>query len=128
MRKTSEASVILRKHAGTLARALGVPLTFVWKDLNWGALVTNVDAALSPDGVCPSCGHPYAGDTDLTFVSTCDAPDRLMARYHAKHIVLMCQACRLAKGSHTFAEWLDVCEQARLRRQASDVPEPPYLM
>jgi len=79
------ASAIIRQRAADHARRAGVALDFFWVNMGYRALVPYYRAALSPDGLCLSCGHPYDNERDIQIEHR--APPRHpqdWARLHAR--------------------------------------------
>lgn len=109
---------LLRNRASAYASRLGVSTEFIWTQMNWRALVPELRAFMSPEGLCLSCGHAFVNERDIQIEHR--EPPRSSndwARQHARNISLTCQACNGTKGNKPYALWLDEQEQARLANE-----------
>lgn len=109
---------IIRKRAADHARRAGAPFEFFWINMNYRALVPYYRAALSSEGLCLSCGHPYDDEKDVQIEHR--APPRHKqdwARLHARNLGFACANCNGTKTSKEYERWLDEQEDCRLSNE-----------
>jgi 5-methylcytosine-specific restriction endonuclease McrA len=110
---------IIRKRCADHAHRADMPVEFFWVNMNYRALVPYYRAALSSEGLCLSCGHPYDDEKDIQIEHR--APPRHRrdyARLHARNLALACANCNGTKTSKEYEAWLDDCEETRLTNEA----------
>lgn len=109
---------LIENRARAWAARLSVPVDFLWRQMNWRALVPQMRAMLSADGGCLSCGHPFVNERDIQ-IDHREPPRHPQdwARQHARNLALTCQSCNATKSARTYAEWLDDQEGARLANE-----------
>lgn len=120
---------IMDGRAGSHARILGVPKSFLWVNMNWSSLVPEMRALMTDEGRCRSCGHPFIGERDIHIEhrEPPRAPDD-WARQHARNLGIFCQSCNGTKGHKPYAVWLDEQEEARISNEHHrDPPSDPQL-
>jgi hypothetical protein len=106
---------IVRQRAAAAATKAGVPFQFMWVQMNYRGLVPYMRAAMSPEGVCLCCGHPFQNERDIQ-IEHIEPPrgEQDWDRLHARNLRLGCGSCNRTKGKKPFATWLDEQEGARL--------------
>lgn len=106
---------IIRARAADHAGRAGVSAEFFWTNMNYRALVPYYRAAVSPEGLCLSCGHPYDNERDIQIEHRSPPRHRRdWARLHARNLSLACGNCNGTKTSKEYEAWLDEQEDARL--------------
>jgi hypothetical protein len=106
---------IVEQRARSAAAKAGVSFEFAWTELNYRALVADMRAKLSPEGLCNGCGHKFLNERDIQ-IEHIEPPrsDQDWARLHARNLRLVCGSCNRTKGKKPFLDWLEDQEGARL--------------
>lgn len=118
---------IIRGRANERAKKSGVPLDFIWVNMNYRSLVAKYAGLLlalaQGDAYCQSCGHHFDNERDIQIEHR--APPRHpqdWARLHARNLDFLCTACNGTKTDKVYEAWLDEQEECRL---ANESYEPP---
>jgi len=121
---------IIRQRAAVAATKAGVSREFMWVQMNYRGLVPYMRAAMSSEGLCLCCGHPFQNERDIQ-IEHIEPPrgPRDWDRLHARNLRLGCGSCNRTKGKKPFADWLDEQEGARLSNlaDARDTTSPTQL-
>lgn len=106
---------IIENRARTAARNAGESFEFFWVQMNYRALVPELRALMTTEGLCQCCGHQFLNERDIQ-IEHCEPPRAYndWARLHARNLRLACGSCNRTKGQKPFSEWLDEQEGARL--------------
>lgn len=106
---------IVKQRAAAAASNAGVSRELFWTQMNYRALVPELRALITPEGLCKGCGHEFLNERDIQIEHI--EPPRFSldwARMHARNLRLCCGSCNRTKGKKPFAQWLDEQEGARL--------------
>jgi len=117
---------IIEQRARSAASKAGESFEFFWTQMNYRSLVSEMRAAMSDEGTCPSCGHKFLNERDIQIEH--GDPSRFQkdwARLHRRNLRLVCASCNRTKGTKSHADWLDEQEGARLSNlNGSNADEP----
>jgi hypothetical protein len=120
---------IIEQRARTAASKAGMTFQFFWTQMNYRALVPELRAMMSDEGLCNGCGHKFLNERDIQ-IEHLEPPrfDKDLARLHARNLRLGCGSCNRTKGKKPYAEWLDEQESARVSNQIGNhVIEKPTI-
>ena len=125
------AAWIMGRRIARHARLQGCTPEFLRVNMNWQALIPELRALLLPGAVCPCCGHPFKGESDIQIEHHFPPrwPKGDWARQHKRNLSLACGSCNDTKTDKAYDVWLDEQEDCRLaneaHRAATDAPPPP---
>jgi len=119
---------IVEQRAAAAATKAGASRQFFWVQMNYRALVPELRALMTDEGLCKGCGHPFVNERDIQIEHIEPPRDRDdWARLHARNLRLCCGSCNRTKGHKPFADWLDEQEGARLSHFQQPSVAPPDL-
>jgi hypothetical protein len=126
---------IIEQRAASAATKAGASREFMWVQMNYRALVPELRALMTSEGLCKGCGHDFVNERDIQIEHI--EPPRFSndwARLHARNLRLCCGSCNRTKSHKPFSQWLDEQEGARLSNLeqpsvdlASALPAPMQL-
>jgi hypothetical protein len=106
---------IIEQRAAVAATKVGVARDFFMVQMNYRALIPELRALMSKEGLCKACGHSFLSERDIQIEHIEPTRfDKDWARLHARNIRLCCGSCNRTKGQKSFDQWLDEQEGARL--------------
>jgi 5-methylcytosine-specific restriction endonuclease McrA len=112
---------IIEQRASVAASKVGATREFFMIQMNYRALIPELRALMSNEGLCKGCGHDFINERDIQIEHIEPIRfDKDWARLHARNIRLFCASCNGTKGHKPFGQWLDEQEGARL----SNLQEP----
>jgi hypothetical protein len=120
---------IIEQRARAAAAKAGKSFEFFMVQMNYRALVPQLRAMMSSEGLCNGCGHKFVNERDIQ-IEHVEPPrtDNDFARLHARNLRLCCGSCNRTKAHKPFATWLDEQEGARLSHHgAPKEPTPERL-
>lgn len=108
------------------AAKAGVSFEFFWVQMNYQALVPLMRAMMTPDALCPCCGHRFLNERDIQ-IEHCDPPRSVQdwTRLHHRNLRFICGSCNNTKGKKPFLQWLEEQELARISHQKQSTNPPP---
>lgn len=118
---------IVEQRARSAASKASISFDFFWMQMNYRALVPELRAMMTEQGLCKGCGHKFLNERDIQIEHI--EPPRFQqdwARLHARNLRLACGSCNRTKSNKPFAEWLDEQESARLSNLMPHQKEPQH--
>jgi hypothetical protein len=118
---------IIEQRAASAATKWGVSKRFFITQMNYRALIPELRALMTDEGLCKGCGHEFLNERDIQ-IEHIEPPRQEIvpdwARLHARNLRLCCGSCNRTKGSKPFSQWLDEQEGARLSNLQQPSVEP----
>jgi HNH endonuclease len=114
-KNTDRPKAVIEQRARSAASKASTSFDFFWIQMNYRALVPELRALMTDEGLCKGCGHRFMNERDIQ-IEHIEPPrfEKDWARLHARNLRLVCGSCNRTKGNKPNSEWLDEQEGARL--------------